>query len=403
MLIHRNRTLNRLLRHPFLRFFLALLFVWDTLHILNIHFQQATNGHTSELPPKNEKRIYIAAHHWNSGRLLRDRWSNALIALVTELGIPNIYVSIFESGSYDDTKGALRELDLTLADLGVDRKITLSDVSHHDEITKQPGEGWIKIPDGNLALRRIPFLANLRNQVLVTLEELGRNGQKFDTVLFLNDVVFEPSDVLRLLNTNHGEFAAACSLDFTAPPAIYDTFALRDSVGHEVLMQTYPYFRSSASRHAAQRHLPVPVSSCWNGMVAMPAAPFLAENPLRFRAIPDSLAAFHVEGSECCLIHADNHWSTKKGVFLNPNVRVAYNGTSFDALRAIPEMGIWDVYKGIWKNRLLRWTSSPVLKEWVVGNRVKRWRKEHQKEVEPGKFCLVNEMQVIHEKGWRHV
>ena len=59
-----------------------------------------------------------------------------------------------------------------------------------DEIEKQPGEGWAKIPDGNMALRRIPFLAKLRNQVLITLEALDREGEQFDTVLFLNDVVF---------------------------------------------------------------------------------------------------------------------------------------------------------------------------------------------------------------------
>ena len=63
-------------------------------------------------------------------------------------------------------------------------------MSHKDEIEKQPGEGWAKIPDGNMALRRIPFLAKLRNQVLITLEALDREGEQFDTVLFLNDVVF---------------------------------------------------------------------------------------------------------------------------------------------------------------------------------------------------------------------
>jgi hypothetical protein len=71
---------------------------------------------------------------------------------------------------------------------------------------------------------------------------------------------------LRLLDTNRGEYAAACSIDFSKPPDFYDTFALRDSDGHEAVMQTWPYFRASASRYAAQRLLPVPVVSCWNGM-----------------------------------------------------------------------------------------------------------------------------------------
>jgi hypothetical protein len=71
---------------------------------------------------------------------------------------------------------------------------------------------------------------------------------------------------MTLLNTNQGEYAAACSLDFSKPPRYYDTFALRDSDGHKHLMQTWPYFRSSKSRAAMKSMSPVPVKSCWNGM-----------------------------------------------------------------------------------------------------------------------------------------
>lgn len=73
-------------------------------------------------------------------------------------------------------------------------------------------------------------------------------------------------DVLALLDTNNGEYAAACSLDFSKPPNYYDTFALRDSIGYEHVTQTWPYFRSWKSRHAMKRSTPVPVASCWNGM-----------------------------------------------------------------------------------------------------------------------------------------
>lgn len=214
----------------------------------------------------------------------------------------------------------------------------------------------------------------------------------------------QPEDVLRLLNTNDGDYAAACSLDFSKPPYFYDTFALRDSQGHEAVMQTWPYFRSYASRYATEHFLPVPVSSCWNGMVSMPATPFLSNNPIRFRGISDSLGEHHLEGSECCLIHADNPLSTTNGVFLNPVVRVGYNGTAFDAIHSqYEELSLLDIWKGVWRNRILRWLTTPVFKEWVVRTRVQNWRQTHNSEEEPGRFCLINEMQVIHEKGWRHV
>jgi hypothetical protein len=57
-------------------------------------------------------------------------------------------------------------------------------------------------------------------------------------------------DVIELLNTNDGVYAAACSLDYSRPPLYYDTFALRDSHGDEHVMHMSP----------------VPVKSCWNGM-----------------------------------------------------------------------------------------------------------------------------------------
>ena len=114
--------------------------------------------------------------------------------LVRDLGPENVFVSIYESGSYDDTKDALRELNDALAELDVRRTIAFSDVSHADEITKQPTDhGWIKTPAGQTELRRIPFLSKLRNEVLKPLEKLAEQGEHFDTILFLNDVVFSVS------------------------------------------------------------------------------------------------------------------------------------------------------------------------------------------------------------------
>ena len=78
--------------------------------------------------------------------------------------------------------------------------------------------------------------------------------------------LIQTDDVRRLLNTRNGDYAAACSLDFAKPPKFYDTFALRDSSGHDQLMQTWPYFRSSKSRNALKANKPVPVKSCWNGI-----------------------------------------------------------------------------------------------------------------------------------------
>jgi hypothetical protein len=257
---------QRLSRSLALRFLVILVLILDSLHTISLYrSQQAALG--APPPPRNTKRVYIAAQHWNSAHILESHWNQALSALVQELGIDNVFVSIYESGSFDYTKDALRELDKTLEELQVQKSIILSDISHADEIAQQPiGHGWIKAPSGETELRRIPFLASVRNRVFEPLETLVAQGEQFDTVLFLNDIVFTTQDVLRLLDTNGGDYAAACSLDFSKPPAFYDTFALRDSSGHEALMSTWPFFRSHHSRAAMEKGLPVPVASCWNGM-----------------------------------------------------------------------------------------------------------------------------------------
>jgi hypothetical protein len=412
-------TLRRLPRSSAFRVLVLLFFLWESLHAISIYIHQQAASNAPP-PPRNSKRIYIAAQHWNTAPILRSHWNSALEALVQELGIENVYVSIYESGSFDDTKDALRELDEALGALQVKKSIVLSDVSHADELAQQLTEtGWIKTPAGETALRRIPFLSSVRNRVLEPLEALTAEGEHFDMILFLNDVVFTTEDVLRLLDTNGGDYAAACSLDFSKPPNFYDTFALRDSDGNEAIMQTWPYFRSQASRYAVERGLPVAVKSCWNGMgksspistilhtkltipVAMPIAPFTSTPPLTFRGLPDSHASTPHEASECCLIHADNPLSHSKPILLNPLVRVGYNGSAYDAMHS-PEsiLSPLEIFSSMWENRLRR-LATPWWKEWDVQRRILKWMGEVG-EVERGGFCVVDEMQVVLDNGWRHV
>lgn len=209
-------------------------------------------------------------------------------------------------------------------------------------------------------------------------------------------------------------------MDFSKPPAFYDTFALRDAEGHRAIMPTWPYFRSRESRSAIKVGAPVPVASCWNGvgqsrihysqvlladivLVAMDAKPYYdTAKPLRFRGVPDSLAEHHVEGSECCLIHADNPQSPQKGVWLNPQVRVGYSPTAYKAVNMpspFPNSIVW----ALWENRLRRWLTTIWFENSIVTRRLAAWQAEDTSRREPGTACLVNEMQVLVENGWAHV
>lgn len=214
-------------------------------------------------------------------------------------------------------------------------------------------------------------------------------------------------------------------MDFSKPPHYYDTFALRDAGGDGAIMSTWPFFRNAESRQAVKTLSPVPVQSCWNGMgkrctlpfkfvdyepssnaspVAMPAASFTASFPLRFRGIPDSLASSHLEGSECCLIHADNPLSTQYGVFMNPRVRVGYSGPAYVAVNPISHwLSARTILQGLWINRLRRWTSTTWLSDKVVQHRIDRWAALSPQNRETGRFCIINEMQLLHPNGWYHL
>jgi len=133
--------------------------------------------------------------------ILRLSYINSLLALVTDLGPSNVYVSITESGSYDNTKGALRDLETELQKLGVKHRI-ITGINHEEQqdmLRALPVEGkrqgWVytgrpetKAGKEGWEMRRIPYLAKQRNMVMEPLFE-GPEGQ-WDKILWINDVVF---------------------------------------------------------------------------------------------------------------------------------------------------------------------------------------------------------------------
>src|ERR1700761_3628870 len=188
-----------------IRILLVGFVLYDLLQVLLI--QQRLGFFITANAPLRNTRVYIASIHWNNEAILRTYWNSAVIKLVKVLGPDNVFVSVYESGSWDDSKGALRDLDQELDKVGVQRNITLSEVTHQDEITQPPrGPGWIETPRGRTELRRIPYLSRLRDYTLWNLEQFAKQGIIFDKILFLNDVVFTVSipfwEALRVLTEN---------------------------------------------------------------------------------------------------------------------------------------------------------------------------------------------------------
>lgn len=434
MLTLSRRTRSRYARASALCILLVCLL--DTLSLLsNYHtfqsnLQANTITHLNELPsPIRGEKIYIQAQFWTSAISLYNGWSDTLLQLCQILGPSNVFVSIVESGSLDNTKEFLQFLEYKLGEAGVERSVQMSNWSHADELNRANEEGVLHFPqyegedanDGRRReweVRRIPFLAKERNRGLEPLVEMGRQGRRFDKILVLNDVVFEPGDVLSLLGTRGGEYAAACGLDFHyAEQGYYDTFALRDGEGRESIQRTFPYFGKGKSRSAMLRGAPTRARSCWNGMVVMDAAPFYESNGgreswLKYRGIEDSLAEKHVEGSECCLIWADMeaNGDTEKGIWVNPAVRVgyvkkAYEDTHFGLNRDF--ISAAEYVKGVWRNRIIGSVGGGMKQAKAVRMRVAQWKKEGRKQGkerdEVGEMCLIDEMHVLIWNGWKHL
>lgn len=424
-------------------FFLDVFRLLGAFHTFSANLAAATVHHVDELPKhvRNQK-LFIAAQFWTSEAVLAEFWLQKFLGLVQTLGPENIYVSIIESGSFDNSADAIRWLDGKLGEMGVEKTIVIDPTSHDDAIKAGPLDehgrvksGWILTGAANHTdekeLRRIPYLSALRNQGLEPMLSMHRLlGRTFDKILYLNDVYFEPADILTLLATNAGHFDVACGIDFHYPPAFYDTFALRDNEGKGPVMSTFPYFRSAETRGAMLHGVPARVMSCWNGVLVVDAAPYYdriehategkgkSVTPgLRFRGVPDTLALKHLEASECCLIHADLLASgqARKGIFMNPAVRTGYTSDAY-RLTHDPSTGgfvnAWQYVFGVYKNRFARWkkdgiSSSAGQSMEKVYTKIAQWQDEGailgERRTEVGGYCTIMEMHILIWNGWKHV
>lgn len=209
---------------------LGIVLLWHVFEVERIHSRLRASESAALATARSARlqqerkplRIFISSLQWNSEEILRGHFNAALTQLAETLGPANVYVSLLEDGSWDDSAGALAELDGGLAALGVNRSVVHRKTSHKDLLIQGPPQrqgkqsaggavkdgdgdeeevedGWIRLEDGFRALRRIPYLARLRNRSLEPLARLAKQGVTFDYVLFLNDVVFSVSGAVSLL------------------------------------------------------------------------------------------------------------------------------------------------------------------------------------------------------------
>jgi hypothetical protein len=334
----------------------------------------SSHAHKFDINPKGES-VYIAANIID-GDLITGAWGRSLLQLVDLIGKEKVFVSI-----YGGPASALKRLEGILE---CECALVAEEVEPLD-LAKIPRT---TLPTGEERIKRIAYLAEVRNKALEPLAKMNGEGRVFGKLLFVNDVYFEAEGAARLLwgtvpppqasnhkrggegrdgngNTGGGEgkgevgkkrgYKAVCAADFVTSWKYYDTFATRDSEGYSIGVPIFPWFGGQGSAISRQDVLAgkeaVRVKSCWGGMVAFDGGYFQTSTStattfeygwdggrrdglsLRFRSESEPFW----DSSECCLIHADiiassspqNQDEHDTGIYMNPYVRTAYSAGAF--------------------------------------------------------------------------
>lgn len=107
----------------------------------------------------------------------------------------------------------------------------------------------------------------------------------------------------------------------------YDNWVARDING--TALENAPFeavFHHPESSDRFQRHLPIQVQSCWNGIAVLDPAPLYATPHVRFRMA--RIAEGECSASECSLIGND-YWNAGYGrIIMVPRVKLAYDKVS---------------------------------------------------------------------------
>ncbi|BGP25225.1 GDP-Man:alpha-1,3-mannosyltransferase, glycosyltransferase family 69 protein [Rhodotorula toruloides] len=228
---------------------------------------------TGPSQPRQGKTL-LALNLYNSQDVLPSL-SHALLTVTSFLDPSTVHVSIFENGSTDQTTLALAHLAAALTALG----------ASHTILSDPRKTNW-------KAVDRIAQLSVYRNVLLEPLSD------SFSDVVFINDVYTCPNDVLELVFQRKAQEAdAACAMDWRPNGGLarkwngsvkfYDNWVSRSLSGETLraradilsewrngLDEIFDQPGEERWKKRWNRGLPVPVYSCWNGMLALDVTPF---------------------------------------------------------------------------------------------------------------------------------
>ncbi|PFH45340.1 glycosyltransferase family 69 protein [Amanita thiersii Skay4041] len=269
--------------------------------------------------PASDHKYFFAINLYNSFDVIPDLFAT-LFRVAAILGYQNVYVSIYENGSTDQTKALLRIYDALTRSVGLRVSIR----------TSMRTRGAFN--------HRIEYLAEVRNAAFGPLHDLrDSENEYFDTIVFMNDILPCLDDLLELIwQSRRNNAGITCAADYMyheeiASPVFYDNWVARDING--TALENAPFeriFHHQGSSLRFQRHLPVQVQSCWNGIAILDPAPFYSPPHVRFRMA--RIMEGECSASECSLI-CNDYWEAGYGrIMMVPRVKLAYDSKVFDII-----------------------------------------------------------------------
>eukprot|EP00898_Chlorokybus_atmophyticus_P008588 jgi/Chlat1/8730/Chrsp9S00892 len=211
-------------------------------------------------------RVYIAINLHQNEKVAA-QMINQLHRLLLMMDPSKVFISIYESGSTDSTPMVLGIFHNLLSMMQVKHRIVGS-----KEDVRTGGT------------QRIEFLAGMRNNALQPL--LAEGAQKYDKVLFVNDVFFcaEDSALLLLHNAHIASGFDIFEVDWKSGQVKYYDFWVGRDINGDRIPPYPPWITSSPNKERLEQGLPFRVYCTWNGMVSLDAKLFQKDGLLfRFR------------------------------------------------------------------------------------------------------------------------
>jgi len=284
---------------------------------------------TREIPqipqiPDKQQKYFIAINLHDNQEVMPDMMQQ-LKVIIKHLQPKNVFVSIFESGSSDQTKLYLGLCSTILETIGAPYLIQTSGESR------------------SVGMHRIKYLSHVRN---VAMNPLFTQETRFDRILFLNDVFFCASDALSLLmQATANKADMVCGLDYDTDdngPGFYDTWVARDINGKRFEKRPLGNFTSSNESNALLKaNKPFQVQCCWNGMSVLNAAPFYDPYKIKFHQTDTkvlqenetSVTYSACDASEISNLCTDFIQNGFVRAMVVPEVKVAYDWKTYSVIR----------------------------------------------------------------------